>query len=114
MWWFGRWDSTKGAWDIDMKTSKKNRKRKEGAKAIKQGLIGLLIVAIIGSGASRTGNSIDFSSESIVTQIFGGLLVVITFASAVIGFFLVLMIIIGIYYYIRFFKYSDENPMHKS
>ena len=23
MWWFERWDSTKGAWDIDMKTSQR-------------------------------------------------------------------------------------------
>lgn len=114
MWWFGKWDSTKGAWDIDMKTSQQYRKRKEGTKAIKQGFLGLLIVAIVGYGASLAGNSLDFTNESLFTMIFGGLLMIITFAATVISVFLVLMILIGIYYYIRFFKYSDENPRNES
>ena len=114
MWWFGRWDSTKGAWDIDMKTSQQYRKRKEGTKAIKQGILGLLIVAIIGYGASLAGNSLDFTNESVFTMFLGGLFMIITFAATVISIFLFLMILIGIYYFIRFFKYSDQSPKKES
>ncbi len=114
MWWYGRWDSTKGAWDIDMKTSEQYRKRKEGSKAIKQGLWGLLITAIIGSGASLLGNSLDFTNENVFTMLLGSLMMIITFAAAVISVFLILMILIGIYYYIRFFRYSDKKPENKS
>ncbi|NBG88423.1 hypothetical protein [Isachenkonia alkalipeptolytica] len=109
MWWFGRWDSTKGAWDIDMKSSPKNRKRKEGIRAVKKGFIILLIVFVLLFLTTELADTLDFTTDGLFLQFVGGFLTILIFGLSFIGLFLLVYIFVGIYYFIKYFKYSDED-----
>ncbi len=107
MWWFGRWDSTKGAWDIDIKTNDKYRKREEGIKGMKGGLFRVIIAA----GVSFASMSFAARMTPIewYEKILGGILIILAFAAVLVGLFNLIMIFMGIYYFLRYFKYSNKK-----
>lgn len=103
MWWFGKWDSTKGAWDVDAKSTHKRRNRDEGIKAMKQGAMMMLAAAVVYAISFGITRVVEAPTEGI-GQFFGILLMLVTFAALLVGAFHGIMFVMGIYYYIRYYK----------
>lgn len=98
-WWFGSQDSTKGAWDVDLKENAKYKSRKAGLKIIIRGIICLILFALLWFGMSLLTIYFNVERGNFIYYFIRFMRYIL-----LIPLVATLQIPIGLYYFIRYFQ----------